>query len=349
MPPSNVHLNGGLNVPGAEEAFREFGSRIGEFAYAFPDGETGERNYWIVYQWPRLLAAKGLVEVTSQESVLQGRSVPQVRIADGVDADDVDFGNLGYADEYLASYEAFKRMRDEGAVPDGVRFQVQYPTSSAVIVGFTVKSDIDRLLIPYERALVADLERFLAAVPHEDVQVQWDVCIEIGIMEDADWYDLGPDRDRDMGPRVARAVDAVPKDVPVGLHLCYGDYKHAHWSEPESLRVQVDLVRDTVAASHRPVSFASFTVPQYQDGDDYFAPLADLPEDALDRVYFGIVPYHPDKQAPGTTERQIEQIDRYLTDWGICTECGMARCEADEVRPLLDLHRTIVGQARSAA
>lgn len=347
MPPTLVHLNGGINRPGPEEALREVGERVGKLCHALPDGETGDRNYWIVFQLGKLQAADGLVEVPPRESAVQGRKVEQLRVAEGVDPDDVDFGNLGYADAYLANYEIFKRLREEGAVPDGVRFQVQYPTPLAVIVGFIDPSDIDRLLLPYERALFADLQRVIDGVPHEDLQVQWDVCIEIGIMEDADWYELGPDRDRNVAPGVARAVDFVPEDVPVGLHLCYGDYKHSHWSEPESLRVQVDLLNGTVAESHRPVNFTSFTVPQYQDGESYFAPLADLSKYAVDRMYFGIVPYRPGDQAPGTTARQIEQIDRYLDEWGVCTECGMGRCERDDVRPLLELHRAILEGAQT--
>ena len=342
VPPSSIHLNGGVNLSGGEEVFRELGSRIGDLASAYPDGETGDRSYWIWFQLARLQAAGGLVEAPHRTDFLRGDTIPQVRLAEGVDPDDVDFGNLGYADDYVASYELFKRMRDEGAIPEGVRFQIQYPTPRAVITVFVDKSQIDRLLIPYERAMFADLDRLMASLPHDDIQVQWDVSIEIGIIEDADWYHFGPDRDRDMTPSVARAVDAVPDDVPVGLHLCYGNYKHAHESEPETLQVQVDLLRETIAASKRRLNYASLTVPQYQDSASYFAPLVDLPDDALDRVYFGIVPYHPDSQAPGTTERQIVQIDRYLDKWGICTECGMSRPEPGEIPRLLDLHREIV-------
>jgi len=36
-------------------------------------------------------------------------------------------------------------------------------------------------------------------------------------------------------PGLIRCVDRVPGDVPVGLHLCYGDYGHQHFKQPESL------------------------------------------------------------------------------------------------------------------
>ncbi|MGZ8805212.1 MAG: hypothetical protein ACXWZG_07935, partial [Microbacterium sp.] len=59
---------------------------------------------------------------------------------------------------------------------------------------------------------------------------------------------------------------------------------------------------------------------------------------------FALVPYHAARQEAGTTEAQVELVDAHLRDrrWGVCTECGMARAERDEVPGLLDLHRTIV-------
>ena len=56
------------------------------------------------------------------------------------------------------------------------------------------------------------------------------------------------------------------------------------------------------------------------------------------------MPYHPAEQKPGTTEEQVRLIDLNLTatEWGICTECGMARAERDDVPALLDLHREII-------
>jgi hypothetical protein len=61
------------------------------------------------------------------------------------------------------------------------------------------------------------------------------------------------------------------------------------------------------------------------------------------------VPYYPASQATGTTAEQIAHIDNNLAKssagsrgWGICTECGMGRVQADDVPTLLDLHRTIL-------
>jgi len=61
------------------------------------------------------------------------------------------------------------------------------------------------------------------------------------------------------------------------------------------------------------------------------------------------VPYHPDDQSDGTTTDQARHVDAALglsaagqREWGICTECGMGRVEANDVSKLLDLHREIL-------
>ena len=46
----------------------------------------------------------------------------------------------------------------------------------------------------------------------------------------------------EIAPGIVRCLERVPVDVPVGLHLCYGDYGHQHWKQPESLPMRVDLV-----------------------------------------------------------------------------------------------------------
>ena len=92
----------------------------------------------------------------------------------------------------------------------------------------------------------------------------------------------------------------------------------------------------------------SFTVPQYQREDSYFAPLSELTAGPGTELNFALVPYRPAEQAPGTTEAQVRLIDAALAaslggrrDWGICTECGMGRAARDEIPALLDLHSQI--------
>ena len=150
-------------------------------------------------------------------------------------------------------------------------------------------------------------------------------------------------------PGLVRCVDQVPGEVPVGLHLCYGDYGHQHFKQPESVQMQVDLVNAVISSAQRAVNWASFTVPQARRDADYFAPLRDLAAGPETELYFALVPYHPDDQPDGTTAAQIRHVDTALAEssagqreWGICTECGMGRVAADDVPRLLDIHREIL-------
>jgi len=233
-------------------------------------------------------------------------------------------------------------------IPAGVRFQVEYPTPMASISAYIVPEQQQALLDSYERAMFADLDRLLAVIPAGEVAVQWDVAVEFGTLEEA-FAPGGAQAYDAIIAALTRCVDQVPAGIPVGLHLCYGDYGHQHFMQPESLALQVRVLNAVTAAAGRPVSFVSFTVPQYQREESYFAPLTGLAADPATELNFALVPYHPAEQAPGTTGDQVRLIDAALApspggprDWGICTECGMGRVSREDIPALLDLHRQIV-------
>jgi len=97
------------------------------------------------------------------------------------------------------------------------------------------------------------------------------------------------------------------------------------------------------------VSFADFTVPQYQRDDSYSASLAEL---TVIRVPSSISRWcriTPDEQAPGATGEQVRLIEAAPAastggrrGWGVCTERGMDRAGREEIPRLLDLHREII-------
>jgi hypothetical protein len=139
-------------------------------------------------------------------------------------------------------------------IPAGVRFQVQNPTPLASISAYIVPEQQQALLGSYERAMFADLDRLLAAIPPDDVAVQWDVAVEFGTLEEA-FAPGGAQAFDAIAGALARCVDQVPAAIPVGLHLCYGDNGHQHFKQPESLALQVRVLNAVTAAAGRPVSF----------------------------------------------------------------------------------------------
>ena len=278
MPPSSVHFNGSVNLPDAETVMREISSRIPTGVRRMTDGETGERGYWILFQIQKFLQMPELESVTvgqAYETSPDAPEMPQLRLAEGASAGTIHWPNLGYADAYAESFEIFDRLQTEGAIPADVRFQLQYPTPRASMAGTIVPEDLPAVAASYETALFADVDQALAKLPHDRCAVQWDVAVEFGLLEGA----MGPGSAMPMDqvtPGLVRCVDRVPDDVPVGLHLCYGDYGHQHFKQPESIQMQVDLVNAVIAAAQRPVNWASFTVPQARSDAGYFAPLHGL-------------------------------------------------------------------------
>jgi len=350
MPPSSVHFNGSVNLPDTETVMREISSRIPVGVRRVPDGETGERNYWIGFQVQKFAAMPDFQPAGMRD--MPGSDLPPrplLRLSDGVAAEDVHWPDLGYADAYADSYQVFRRLQDDGTIPPEVRFQMQYPTPLAPVAGTFVPEDRDRMLASYQAALFADLDRVLGRLPHEQVAVQWDVAVEFAMLEGG--FGFSPVPLEQITPGLARCADQVPGDVPVGMHLCYGDAGHHHFKQPESLAMQVQVANAVTAAARRPVNWFSFTVPQAQIDSSYFAPLADLRTGPETELYFALVPYYPARQPAGTTAQQAAHIDAHLArtpvgsqGWGICTECGMGRVAADDVPTLLDLHQTILGR-----
>ena len=354
MPATSVHFNGSVNLPDAETVMREISSRVPHGVRRMTDGETGDRNYWISFQ------TRKFEEMPAFETVAVGQAygtaadapdMPQLRLTEDASAGVIDWPDLGYADEYTESFATFKQMQDDGTIRGDVRFQLQYPTPLASVAGTFVAEDLPTVAPSYEQALFADLDTALERLPHDRIAVQWDVAVEFGALEGA----MGPKMPMDqIAPGLVRCVERLPADVPVGLHLCYGDYGHQHFKQPESLQMQVDLVNAVTSAAQRPVNFVSFTVPQGRNDSAYFAPLGGLLTRSDTELDFALVPYHPDDQTPGTAHEQIEHIDAALLnspggarEWGICTECGMGRVDADDVRGLLDLHSQILSISRT--
>jgi hypothetical protein len=353
MPPTSVHFNGSVNLPDAKTVMREISARIPTGVRRMTDGETGDRNYWISFQTRKFEQMPEFERVgagRAYETAADAPDMPQLRLAEGASADTIDWPNLGYADEYTKSFATFEELREQGTIPSGVRLQLQYPTPLASMAGTIAPEDLPAVAPAYEQALFADLDTLLDRLPHDRIAVQWDIAVELGALEGAMGVTMPMEQ---IAPGIVRCLERVPADVPVGLHLCYGDYGHQHWKQPESLQMQVDLVHAVTSAARRHLDFVSFTVPQDRDDSGYFEPLGGLRTGPDTELNLGLVPYHPAAQPAGTTARQIERIDTALAasaagarDWGICTECGMGRVDVNDVPGLLDLHSEILTGSR---
>jgi len=173
MPADHAHFNGSVNLSDAESVMREIAARVPSGLRRIPDGETGDRGNWIVFQLQKFLQLPWLVpDGPVGEADGEYEQLPELRLAEGVDPGSVIWPDIGYAEAYLESYRVFAGLRADGVIPAGVRFQVEYPTPLASIGGYIVPEQQQVLLGSYERAMFADLDRLLAAIPPGEVAVQ---------------------------------------------------------------------------------------------------------------------------------------------------------------------------------
>ena len=133
---THVHFVGSVGLDTAQDVMSTIGRRLGPHLKRLPDGEPGGRRLWVSWQYPLL---RSLPFLTLSDKPVQRQSrtgLSQLMIAEGFTAQDVHFGELGYAREARASYMDFCELRDQGVVPKGVRFQVSLPTPRAIIGAF---------------------------------------------------------------------------------------------------------------------------------------------------------------------------------------------------------------------
>lgn len=227
-------------------------------------------------------------------------------------------------------------------MPAGVRFQVSLPTPLAVISSFFHGDDRAAIEPVYTSAIVRELDRILAAIPHEDLAVQWDVASEMGIIERAAGYGSvmeawwPGDPFDGLASRLAALVDAVPADVEVGVHLCYGDAGEKHFFEPRDAGNLVRYANAVVAASDRPLTWLHLPVPIDHDDEAYFAPLADLAP--VGELYLGLV--HREDGAEGAA-RRIAAAAPFAPEFGVATECGIGRAPAGSTEGILRTHADV--------
>src|SRR5206468_12179320 len=127
--------------------------------------------------------------------------------------------------------------------------------------------------------LLGELDRILDAIPHDRLAIQWDTAVEFGFLEHVElggfrltaWFD---DELGGVVERAARQAGAVPDDVSVGFHLCYGDVEEAHFVQPKDAGTLASVIRGLLAAAPRRVDWIHLPVPIERDDAAYFAPLS---------------------------------------------------------------------------
>jgi hypothetical protein len=334
-----VHFVGSIPLPDAETVFRTLVSGVGRHLIRLPDGETGIRKTWIKFLQD-VLADNEAIEVARDVPPFRFvqwdgkliREIARLRLRPGV-VPDPDSFRTGYADMAIASWNLFERMQRAGDIPANVKFQVSLPTPIAPTYNNMLPAHRQGLLPALTRHFIGEVEKIAQAIPNDRLALQWDVCQEVLAWEG--YYDEGPVDFRSETIAVLVEIgNAVPADVELGYHLCYGSPADEHLVQPKDMALMVEMANAILAGVKRPIQFFHMPVPKGRTDEAYFTPLARLARRPPTELYLGLI-HHDDA---GGDAARLATARRHARVDGISTECGMARGDPTRLLALLAAH-----------
>jgi hypothetical protein len=350
---SELLLVGSLPASSTEEALRAGGELFGDLIFALPDGETGPRALWAAYEHVSLLAPHPELEVVDEHTVPPRHvgEIPVLAVREGVG--ELCFDRWPRIDDAIESYGVFRALREEGVIPPHVRFQLALPFRTSAISSFKANFTHDFAIVAaaYEELFAREITRLTAAIPPEDLALQWDVCWEVLDLEGViDWMD-DQAWERFAGP-VSRLTRLIPEQTVVGYHLCYGTFPTWPMHEAKDMELLVRMANFAVGHSGRPVDFLHLAGPRDLRSRDerFFEPLLGLNVSDT-RVYLGIV--LPIDGVDGL-RRRYATASKYLENFGVAMYCGFGRQPGQDGMQTMREHRHVVqeflgAKARSSA
>jgi hypothetical protein len=323
-------LVGSIPLETAEDVMRTFGTPLGPYLATLPDGEVGDRQWWVLRLSFQVFNGHPELDTLKRPAPDNGveRLVPrdrsdmwQFRVKDGVEH--VRFGDpgwrLGFTKDAINSYFVFCSLREKGIIPADLRFQVSLPlVNSVVTIGtFPQPGDLERVRPGYEAALKGEIAKILEKIPPSDLAIQWDCSWEI-----TDAYGAVPGFsregaiERNIG-QIRNLSSGIPDEVQLGMHVCFGTFGGWPRFAPDDLGAAVEFVNAAIASAGR--RFDWVHIPTLDRSDDaFFAPLAKLdPKGA--RIYLGLI-----HNMPRFKER-LATARKYLSDFGLAAPCGFGR------------------------
>src|ERR1700728_2756371 len=136
---SELLLVGSLPADSTESALRSAAGFFGDLVFALPDGETGPRAGWGSYEREWLARPNpGVVVLQETESPTglprHAYETPVFGIRPGVT--ELHWDSWPRIDDEIESNAVFGRLRAEGVIPAGLRFQVGLPFPARALNAF---------------------------------------------------------------------------------------------------------------------------------------------------------------------------------------------------------------------
>jgi hypothetical protein len=350
----DVLLVGSVPLDTPEEVFRTFGGPLGPALKTMPDGEVGPRKHWISRIHYQVLCGHPELDTLRRPAPENGveRLFPRsaadsylFKVKDGVER--VRFGDpgwrIGYARDAINSYFVFKTLRQQGALPKHLRFQVSLASVNSALPPriFPDLKDVDKVRPGFTEALAAELDTILEHIPNDDLAIQWDCSTEV---QDAYGAVAGYSAEDALARNTAQfrvLSPRIPESVELGYHFCFGTLGGWPRFAPQDLSATVALANATIEASGRRVDWVHIPVlPGVTES--FFAPLRQLkPRGA--RIYLGVI-HHMD----GFEER-MALARKHLPEFGLAAYCGFGRIPAAELPAVLNEHLQAIKAAGSLA
>lgn len=292
---SNVLLVGSVPLDSAEEVFKACADGLGSHLKMFPDGEVGARKSWIqcqaIFVFDRHPSIECIKRPHSPDMLSREYNDNWTfRLKPGVDK--LDFDDLRYADWAADSYQMFHELRQQGLVPADARFQVSLPTPlGGCAAFFDQPRDREIVYRAYETAMLREVSRLCRQIPHDDLALQWDVCVEVLEIAAGLPQLLPEDPWTRAGTQFGRIAADIAPPAMLGFHFCYGDLAHHHLVEPADLSVSVRMANLAISSVKRRIDWVHMPVPVNRSDDAYFAPLRDL-KSVDTKVFLGLIHLH---------------------------------------------------------
>jgi len=349
----DVLLVGSLPYDDAEQVFRAAGPALRGHAAYLPDGEVNERKNW-VGMLPLLVFTKhpDLEETLAPpaedlEQPDRDAERPPVEDLEGIwnfrvkPGRTIRFDDLKYGTFATDSYAVFRRLRDEGVIEEGVRFQVCLPVPHSAIDGFFEDaSQWPELYQAYLEGIRGEIAKMLETIPADDLVIQWDMAWEFVdmAMGEKNFFKFWPKLTAEQKfQRHAEQLDGlwqgIPDETLLGYHWCYGTWGGWPMAAMKDLELCVRMSNEAKRRTGRRLDFVHMPVIRKPD-EAFFAPL-----DRLDigdtKVYLGIV-HHTDGLEDFRHRRDLAR--KHLQGFGIGSVCGYGRVEPELLPEILRIH-----------